>query len=224
MQTFRSKALMLATLALASVAAAITTPSAVAASKGERKVEGSITLTLTPPSESLPITDKINLFVPERFRSAGAKLPHCSQATLEGDGPKACPRSSIVGNGTALGYTILGGQFVIEHLTLTIYNGQGGILLTWVQGLSPVVIETAVPGLVGKPAGFGQELSFTIPHGLLEPLPGAPGWLQTLNARLFGRVGWLRTRSCPPHPWSLKAELGYTNGQGLALQARLACV
>lgn len=221
---FRSKAFAVVTTILASGAMALAGSGSAAGSKGERKVEGSLTLTLTPPSESLPITNRIDLFVPERFRSAGAKLPKCGQATLEGKGPKACPKGSIVGNGTALGYTILGGQFVIEHLTLTIFNGQGGALLTWVEGLSPVVIETAVPGLIGKPAGFGQELSFTIPHGLLEPLPGASGWLQTLKARLSGKVGWLRTTSCPPHPWSLKAELGYTNGQALSLQAKLACV
>jgi hypothetical protein len=198
--------------------------SGVGASHRERKVEGSLTLTLTPPSESLPITNRLNLFVPERFRSAGAKLAHCAPGSLEGKGPKACPKASVVGNGTALGYTILGGQFVLEHLTLTIFNGPGGSLVTWVEGVSPVVIETAVPGLLSKPSGYGQELSFTIPQGLLEPLPGAPGWLQKLNARLSGKAGWLRTSSCPPHPWSLKAELGYTNGQAISLQARLECV
>jgi hypothetical protein len=193
-------------------------------SSHERKVEGSITLTLTPPSESLPLTSKINLFVPERFRDAGAKMPHCSAAALEAKGIGGCPARSKVGAGTSLGYTILGGEFVEEHLTLTLFNGPGGSLLTWVLGKTPVSIEVVVQGVITKASGYGQEFSFTIPHGLLEPLPGAPGWLQTLNAHLSGKAGWLRTTSCPQHPWSLKAEIGYTNGQGISLQTHLACV
>jgi hypothetical protein len=190
----------------------------------ERKVEASIVLTLTPPSPGLLQTSTIELFVPERFRDAGAQLPHCNTSVLLEKRPEACPKRSIVGGGTSFGYTILGGQFVQEHLALTIFNGPHASLLTWVEGHSPVVIETAVQGVITKPPGYGQELAFTIPHDLLEPIPGAPGWLQTLNARLSGKAGWLRTTSCPEHPWSLRAQFGYTNGQEFSLQTRLACV
>jgi hypothetical protein len=190
----------------------------------EHKVEASITLTLTPPSPSLPQTKTINLFVPKRFYDAGGKLPSCSTTVLLEKRPEACPKRSIVGTGTSLGYTILGGQFVLEHLKLTIFNGPHASLLTWVEGSTPVEIEVMVAGIITKPSGYGQQLGFTIPQELLEPLPGAPGWLQTLNAHLSGKAGWLRTTSCPEHPWSLKAEFGYTNGQALAVQTHLACV
>lgn len=191
---------------------------------GERNLEASIVLKLTPPEESLPITDQINLFVPERFRDAGASLPHCTPAALERKGAAGCPKDSIVGTGRATGYTILGGQFVIEHLAVTLFNGPTANLLSWVEGRTPVAIEQIVEGVITKPAGFGEEMSFTIPHGLLEPLPGAPGWLQTLEAHLSGTAGWLRTSSCPEHPWSLKAELDYQSGQGTSIETRLQCV
>lgn len=190
----------------------------------EHKVEASIVLQLTPPSEGLPQTDKIDLYVPERFRDAGAKLPYCTVAVLKSKGAGGCPKRSIVGSGSSMGYTILGAQFVEEPLKLTVLNGPKASLLTWVEGHSPVAIEEVVEGAVSKPGGYGQEFSFTIPHDLLEPLPGAPGWLQTLNARISGSSGWLRSTSCPPHGWSLRASLGYTNGQALTISANLTCV
>ena len=209
-------------------AACVLAPAVPASAAGrhsrERKVEGSLTVTLTPPSEGLPITNKIRILLPPGFRDAGAALPSCSPATLELKGPAACAKGSIVGNGTALGYTILGAQFVEEHLTLTLVNGPGGSLLTWVAGETPVSIEVVVTGVIAKPPGYGQELSFTIPHGLLEPLPGAPGWLQTMTATLSGKSGWLRSTSCPEHPWALGGELGFTNGQAVGFRATVKCL
>lgn len=213
-------------LCMAAPASAVarTSREPVARTSKERKVEGSITVTLTPPSEGLPVTNKITILLPPGFRDAGARLPSCSPAILEAKGPLACPKSSIVGNGTALGYTILGGQFVPENLTLALVNGPGGDLLTWVTGKQPISIEVVVPGVITTPSGYGEELSFTIPHGLLEPLPGAPGWLQTMTAKLSGESGWLRTTSCPEHPWALGGSLGFTNGQTIAFQATVKCL
>ncbi|MHB1468488.1 MAG: hypothetical protein ACYCX7_04960, partial [Solirubrobacteraceae bacterium] len=192
-------------------------------SSAERSLEASILIRLTPPEESLPITDRINLYVPEHFRDAGASLPHCSFATLHNRGTGGCPKGSIVGDGKAIGYTILGGQFVIEHLAVTLVNGPNAELLSWVEGHTPVAIEEVVDGMVSKPSGFGEEMSFTLPHDLLEPLPGAPGWLQSLEAHLSAKAGWLRTTSCPPQRWALKAELAYENGQGTTVEAKLRC-
>lgn len=193
-------------------------------SKQEHKLSASITIKLTPPSPKLPQTNQINLFVPKGFKDAGAKLPQCSPVALENKGPHGCPKDTIVGGGNSIGYTILGGEYVIEHLTLTMVNGPHGALMTWVEGRTPVQIEQLVTGVITAPSGFGEEMAFTIPHSLLEPLTGAPGWLQTLNAHLSGKAGWLRTTSCPAHPWKLKAELGYTNGEGISVETELACV
>lgn len=197
---------------------------------GERGVNASITVTLGPPAEQLPQTTQINLFVPERFKDAGTKMPSCTADALHAKGPGGCPKKTIVGGGDSIGYTIFGGTFVKENLKLTIFNGPDGTLLTWVEAHTPVVIEEVVEGRISKPNGFGQELSFTIPAGLLEPVPGAPGWLQTLNATLNGKAGWLRSSSCPEHPWSLKAEFGYSALQGptalraMTIETKLACV
>lgn len=192
---------------------------------GERNLEASINLRLSPPEPSLPQVQTINLFVPEGFRDAGRKLPFCTIAVLREKKPEKCPKDSVVGSGTSLGYVFFSdGEYVPEHLALTMFNGPGGGLLTWIEGSKPVNIEELVAGVITAPKDYGQELAFTIPNGLLEPLPGAHGWLVELNATLSGKVGWLRTTSCPPHPWTLAAAFGYTNGQGIAVKTKLACM
>jgi hypothetical protein len=208
-------AVLLAVLLVAAV------PARAAKSK-ERKIEASLTIELGPPSTALPATQTISLFVPNGIRDAGAKLPACDPVKLQAEGEKACPKGSQVGSGASSGYTL----GVVEPLKLLLYNGPGGTLLTYVVGLDPVSIQIVVQGSVTRPAGgkYGQELAFTIPHGLLEPLPEDPAWLLTLNATLSGKAGWLRSSSCPPRGWSEAAKLGYTNGQSLSIAATIACV
>ncbi len=188
----------------------------------ERNIEASLTIELGPPETTLPATQTIALFVPSGIHDAGSKLPVCNPTRLQAEGEKACPKGSQVGTGASSGYTL----GVVEPLKMLLYNGPGGTLLTYVVGLDPVSIQIVVQGSVTRPAGgkYGQQLSFTIPHGLLEPLPEDPAWLLTLNATLSGKAGWLRTTACPPHGWSEAAKLGYTNGQSLSLAATLACV
>jgi hypothetical protein len=188
----------------------------------ERNLDASFTLELGPAETTLPATQTITLFVPNGVRDAGAKLPACNPNRLENEGVKACPKGSQVGSGQSDGYTL----GVVEPLTLTMFNGPGASLLVYVVGLSPVSIQVVVTGAITHPAGniYGQQLAFTIPHGLLEPLPEDQAWLLSLHTHLDGKVGWLRSTSCPPHGWSLKAQFGYTNGQMLTVGANLTCV
>ncbi len=188
----------------------------------ERNLEGSLTIELAPPETTLPQTQTITLFLPNGIRDAGAKLPSCNPEKLQALGETACPKGSQVGGGEAAGYTL----GVVEPIKMLLYNGPGASLLTYVVGLDPVSIQLVVQGTVTHPAGgtYGQELSFTIPPALLEPLPDDPAWLLSLHAKLSGKTGWLRSSNCPPHGWSLGAKIGYTNGQSLTVAGSLACV
>jgi hypothetical protein len=186
----------------------------------EHKLAASLTIELAPAEKTLPATQTITLYVPSSVHAAGAKLPACNPTRLQAEGEKGCPKGSQVGTGSSSGYTL----GVVEPLKLLLYNGPGGSLLTYVVGLDPVSIQVVVQGVITRPGGnYGQELAFTIPNSLLEPLPEDPAWLLTLNANLSGKVGWLRSSYCPPHGWSEGAKLGYTNGQSLSLSATLAC-
>jgi hypothetical protein len=189
---------------------------------GERKVEATFTYELAPPETTLPATQTITLLIPKGIRDAGAKLPSCNPRELQNLGERACPKGSLVGSGEAAGYTL----GVVEPIKLTLYNGPGGSLLSYVVGLDPVSIQIVVQGAVTRPPGgdYGQQISFTIPQGLLEPLPEDQAWVLSLRTRLTGRVGWLRSSSCPPHGWSFQASFGYTNQQTITVGASATCL
>ena len=188
---------------------------------GERPVEGSLSYELTPASSSLPVTQTISLFLPGGVRVAGASMKHCDPAGLEHDGPGACPKQSLLGSGTATGWTL--GQ--LWPLTLTLYNGPGGNLLSYVTASTPVKIETIVPGTVSHPGGsYGVEIVNTLPAELLEPLPGDPAQTVNLRVHINGSSGWLRSTNCAPHALAVNFRFNYTNGQTISIGGALNCL
>jgi len=189
---------------------------------GERKVEGSLDYELQPASSSLPATQTITLFLPGGVHVAGGKMPKCNPQSLERSGPSACPKGSQVGSGTATGWTL--GQ--LWPLTLSLYNGPGGNLLSYVTASTPVKIETVVEGHVSTPPGgtYGEEIANTIPSGLLEPLPGDPAQTVNLRVHVTGSSGWLRSTNCAPRALAVNFRFSYTNGQTLSIGGNLKCI
>jgi hypothetical protein len=188
---------------------------------GARAVEGSLSYELSPASSSLPATQTITLFLPGGVRVAGGSMPKCNPQALEKSGPSACPKGSLIGTGTSTGWTL--GQ--LWPLTLTLYNGPGGNLSSYVTATSPVKIETVVEGHVTRPGGpYGEEIANTIPQGLLEPLPGDTAQLVNLHVHVTAKSGWLRSTNCAPHALAVNFKFSYTNGQTLAIGGNLNCV
>ncbi|MDE3069641.1 MAG: hypothetical protein KGJ43_02815, partial [Acidobacteriota bacterium] len=123
--------------------------------------------------------------------------------------------------GTATGWTL--GQ--LWPLTLTLYNGAGGNLLSYVTASSPVKIETIVLGTVTRPGGaYGAEIVNQLPPGLLEPLPGDTAETVNLRVHLNGAPGWLRSTNCAPHALAVNFSFAYTNGQTISVGGNLRCV
>jgi hypothetical protein len=200
-------------------------PAAARASRGhggrEKRVEGSLSYELTPAGSSLPATQTITLFLPGGVRVAGASMPHCNPQALERSGPSACPKGSSIGTGNATGWTL--GQ--LWPLTLTLYNGPGGNLLSYVTASTPVKVETVIEGHVTSPGGpYGQEIASTIPQGLLEPLPGDTAQTVNLHVHVTGKSGWLRSTNCAPHALAVNFRFSYTNGQTISVGGNLSCV
>jgi hypothetical protein len=192
-----------------------------AKSSGERKVEGSLDYELTPAGSSLPATQTITLFLPGGVRVAGARMPQCNPQALEKSGPSACPKHSQIGTGNATGWTL--GQ--LWPLTLTLFNGPGGNLVSYVTASDPVKIETVVEGHVTRPGGpYGEEITNTIPQGLLEPLPGDSAQTVNLRVHVSGSSGWLRSTNCAPHALAVNFRFSYTNGQTISVGGNLSCL
>jgi hypothetical protein len=188
---------------------------------GERNVEGSLSYELSPAGNGLPATQTITLFLPGGVKAAGQSMPKCEPTALEREGPSVCPKHSLLGSGSATGWTL--GQ--LWPLSLTLYNGPGGNLLSYVTASSPVKIETIVQGTVSKPGGpYGEEIVNTLPAELLEPLPGDVAQTVNLHVHLNGNSGWLRSTNCAPHALAVNFSFNYTNGQTISVGGNLRCL
>jgi len=190
----------------------------------ERSLDARFRLRLEPApgrEDALPVTRAMTMWVPAGVRTAGGRMPSCTAETIEQRGAPYCPRRSRVGSGTARGYIYES----YEPLTIDLFNG-GGALLAHVRGTSPVSIDVVVRGTVTRPRDhrYGRQLSFPFPDALIYPVPGSTAALVSMSARLFGRAGWLRSRSCPPTGWSLGAELTDVSGALTHIDADLRCV
>jgi hypothetical protein len=209
-------------LLVAGLLAGLAAPSAQAKKRPERGLDARFFLDLVPQQGTqVPTTDRITLSVPKDVHVAGSKLPSCKAEVLDEGGEKACPKGAKVGSGTAKA-TTLG---VTQNITMTMWNGPGGkTLLVHVLGFSPVAIDLVMQGIVTRPGGkFGQQLDFILPENLVHPIPGATAGLFHLDATMSGKIGWLRSTSCPPTGWSVRAALSYEGGASLATGADLSC-
>jgi hypothetical protein len=221
---------MLTPLAVVACLAGALVPAAASAKSKrvkERSLDASfvVHLSTAPGNEaSLPVTNSMTMWVPNKVRAAGERMPKCAEATIEQKGAAYCPRKSKVGTGIAKGYI----YETIEPMSVTMYNGTGGtnVLLAHIVGTSPVSIDAVVVGKVTKPKGgkYGQQLYFPFPPSLIYPVPGSTASMVYLSARLPGKYGWLRSKSCPPTGWSLGAELGDVSGSITHIDADLKCV
>jgi len=130
--------------------------------------------TPAPASGQQPYATKETIVhLPKGLVLNGAKFKQCSEATLNSSGPNGCPPGSKVGSGSASAQANIGGP---EQLTVTAFNARKGKvqqLLLYVQGTSPLAINSTLVGTVKKDSGkFGYKLDVVIPPSLQQPLTG----------------------------------------------------
>lgn len=193
----------------------------------ERRLDATFAVDVSAPDgQPLPTTGAITMWVPKGVRNAGETMPFCDPRLIEARGSQAaCPLRSIVGRGRASGSIAFVSETAIEPMAVTMFNGPGNTLLAEVRGMSPVSIDVVLQSIIRKPAGrYGMQLSFPFPDSLIHPVPGSTASLLHVEARLNGKVGWLRTTSCPTRGWSLGAMLSTIDGSSTTITADLACV
>jgi len=196
----------------------------------ERNLDASFETTLSvAPGQIIQPTKAITMWVPKGVRAAGEKMPTCDPARLAAEGAAACPPKSLVGDGQGTGLIITGGKPTgNETLTVTLFNGPGNTLLGLTVGTAPIPINAVVTTTVSKASGgtygYGQVMRFAFPETLIHPQPDVTASMVSLSARLNGKAGWLRSKSCPRKGWSLGALLTSVDGGETAIMADLACV
>ena len=116
----------------------------------------------------------VDFYLPEGVQLHPAGFPTCPLATLEplGKGPKACPKGSAAGAGSATGFVAFGKQIVPETASIEAFYAPGGGLTFFTFGHEPVLLEILSKGrYVAAGAPFAKKLESEIP--LVETVPGA---------------------------------------------------
>jgi hypothetical protein len=171
--------------------------------------------TSQPPAQGQPAyaTTRTIVHLPKGLIFNGAKFKECSADTLNASGPTACPTASKVGSGSAQGNAL--GQ--TENLTVTAFNGaKGKQLLLYVQGSSPLSINSTIVGTVKKDTGkYGYKLDVAIPANLQQPLTGVYATLTRFDTTIGakkGKLGYVESTKCSKKTWNWGADLTFTDG------------
>jgi hypothetical protein len=153
---------------------------------------------------TMPSITKIDLWFPQGSQYNWNRYPTCSVAVLTRSGPGACPKTSIMGNGTALGYA----DTTITRPTITVVNGGPNVVWFYVVLSNPARVQEPVPGYITRVHGdFAYHLSTTIPENL-RVVAGVPIKFVALTLSA-GRGNWLAL-SAPPS--GIKVQATFDNG------------
>jgi hypothetical protein len=169
-----------------------------------------------------------DFWLPEGVQLHPEGFPTCPPATLapSGKGPKACPKGSLAGGGSATGYVAFGKQIVPETASIEAFYAPGGGLTFFTFGHEPVLIEILSKGrYVPASAPFTKKLESEIP--LVETVPGAQdASVKSIQIKVgtairkggkaiyYGRL----PRSCPKGFLPVKTALTFAGLGGLSQQ------
>ncbi len=202
------------------------TPTKSGTLKKPKSVKIHTLFTTMAPAEGQPgyATSRTVVHLPKGLKFNGAKFKACSLNALNANGPTACPTASKVGSGTAQGQAL--GQ--TENLTVTAFNGapktsgknkgkgSGKQLLLYVQGATPLAINSTIVGTVKSDTGkYGYKLDVAIPANLQQPLPNVFATLTKFDTNIgktTNGVGYVESVSCSKKSRAWGADLTFTDG------------
>ncbi len=165
-----------------------------------------------------------NVYLPKQLTFSTAGFPGCSNAMIQA-APSACPKGSEVGGpGVAAGFARNApvsplGQYVLYlPFTVRVFVGSAGKNTIVLLVNSPTTGNVIISGVASKASGsaaksYGSRLRFTIPHGLIEPIPGFIAQLtdlsSTLKPQTYKHHSLITLKACPKNK---KLNFGF-NGE-----------
>jgi hypothetical protein len=153
---------------------------------------------------TMPSITKIDLWFPQGSQYNWNKYPTCSVAVLDRTGPSGCPKNSIMGQGTILGYA----DTTVTTPTITVVNGGPSVVWFYIVLNNPARVQEPVPGYITRLHGdFAYHLSTTVPENL-RVVAGVPIKFVSLTVNA-GRGDWLAL-SAPPD--GIKVQATFDNG------------
>lgn len=119
-----------------------------------------------------PLTG-LTLRLPEGIGFSSSGFATCSKETLEDFGPVKCPTESVAGPIGSMRAVVWLPEAEEEEAEVTPYFGPGGVVYFYVDGHSPVSLETVIEGhFVSDVAPYGQSLVLDVP--LMQQSPTSP--------------------------------------------------
>jgi hypothetical protein len=175
----------------------------------------------------------VTFFLPKGTKLTTTGFVTCSEATLTGTGPEACPKKSIASPvGSAGVADPIGAEIVRENATLQAFFAPGGGLFFYVNAASPISAQLI--------AGNGRFTTASPPYGpelvtsvaLIQTLPGAPAVSTTsINIKVgsaykkgkktvyYGTI----PKTCPKGGFPVKSELTFATGEKVTVTTKAPC-
>lgn len=188
------------------------------------------------PDELPGTVSKAVIYFPHGPRVNGRLFPSCDPVQLRRlrGAPRACPRGSRLGGGTALGASPQFGIGVRERLKVDLYNGKGGrSILFFLRGLNPVLLSGMIvaPFTALHGGRWGYRLTMNVPPGLQEIAPDIFASLLDFKVTTGGsvrvnghRYGYIESLACPPGALvPVRGVFSFRGGESTTTDSYIAC-
>lgn len=207
------------------------TPSKASTAKVKRSVNLKIsTGTRDTTGAQPPSTKFVRILFPRGSRWNGGLFPTCSPTSIsQAKSTADCPAGSIIGSGKAAG--LAPGPITQNDLKISIANGGPSSLSMFVEGTSPLRIQSNIAVKISKLSGkFGLRTDIPIPENLQEPAPGVPVavTLFSISIKKTRKVkgvsrGIIEVDRCDGGKWYGEGSFDYANGTKYSASRTLTC-
>lgn len=177
-----------------------------------------------------PTTKKATLFFPKGSQWNGDLFPKCAGSDISSArSTDDCPEGSIIGKGKAAGAAP--GGIVQNDLTIVVANGGKSTVNMFVEGTSPLRIQSNIEATIKKVTGkYGIRLEVPIPQNLQEPAPGVPVAITNFEvsvgkaAKIKGKNrGIIEITRCDGGQWSGEGTFDYVNSPSYSAARTIKC-
>lgn len=196
-------------------------PSKASTTKKPRSVALSVSLGSreTTPGAQPPTLNFVDLFFPAGSKYNGNLFPACDGSKISAArSTDDCPSGSIIGSGKAAGLAV--GGILQNDLKITAANGGRNKINLFVEGASPLRIQSNIVGTVSNASGkYGLKLKVPVPANLQEPAPGVKVAITLFSVKIQksrkvkGTTrGIMEITKCSNGTWESKGDFRYAGG------------
>ena len=178
------------------------------------KLSGTARIKSEPGFEP-PIVTGGDLLIGKGIDYNGDDYVRCAKRTLDREGPKGCPRKSIMGAATASARA----DTIVTHPDVVFVNGGSKRLFAYTTLYNPAFVQETIVLKSTELKGGGKwhyRDTFRVPERL-QVVAGVPIQLTGIDFAFGGKPyarGLMTTTSCPRGGWKYAAKIYYLYNDG----------